>query len=345
MHPDQCALGVRLRQVDWKVRADEAHAQRCGVRAEALLDRGQLGAVEPAAVGVGLDIADQRQVRRATVRIAVGPAQLAARGQPGDRFRRMLVHVVRDDLAELRPVVRVFNVVAVVDRGPHRAVRGDRQSGAVAHAGREDGRLSRRAGRDPHDRRPWRSGVAVLRRDVARRSDREVHRTIGTDGDALQRMRIGTAQVRALGVGQTGGDHTLSSGSAVGIRVRVDLVAFRDIERHAGERQTVRLVQALQQDRRVRPAGGPGRQAEHLTARRHRHQQRAVGCPRGQPGLGNARPHRHGPAGGHQRLAGSVQRRVGQFRRHADGDRSQAGRCRGCRGGRTRRRTRTRRHQ
>ena len=111
-------------------------------------------------VGVGLHVADERQVRRTAVGIAVGPTQFASRRQLGDGLRRMVVDVVGHHLAVGRTLVGDLDVVAVVDRGPHRAVGCDGQSGAVADAGRER-RVGPAARRNPHDGGPlagWRCG-------------------------------------------------------------------------------------------------------------------------------------------------------------------------------------------
>ena len=169
VHADQRPVGVRRAQFT----RGEAHAQRGGVPAETLFYRGQGRAIQLGTVGVGLDIANQREVGGTAVGIAVGPTQFASRRQPRHRLGRMVVDVLLVDL----PGRGVGHVVPVVDRRPHRPVRGDRQSGAVAHSRRERLR-GPTVGGHSHDRRPRRRGVAVLGGDVARRADREVHGAI-----------------------------------------------------------------------------------------------------------------------------------------------------------------------
>ena len=225
----------------------------------------------------------------------------------------MLVDVLGVDVA-----VRVGRVVAVVDRRPHRAVRCDGEAGAVADARRE--RLGRAAARrDPHDRRARGIGVAVLGGDVARRTDREVHRTVGSDGDALQRMRVGAVQFGAARIGKPGGHGPPIGGRAVGVVVRVDLVALGDVQRRTRERHPVRLVETVEQRRLLRRRTGFRRQLHDLSAGGHRYQQRAVRCPRLQPRLRDPRPHRHRPAVGHQRLPWLVERRLSQVAGNVDG--------------------------
>ena len=68
---------------------------------------------------------------------------IRARGEPGHGLGRMVVDVVR--MSTLPSDGLVADIVAVVHRGPHRAVRRDGEPGAVTHAGRERlGRAHRR---------------------------------------------------------------------------------------------------------------------------------------------------------------------------------------------------------
>ena len=211
--------------------------------------------------------------------------------------------------------VRVRCVVAIVDRRPHRTVGCDGQSGAVADARRE--RFGGTAARwDAHDRRARRVGLAVLFGDVARRADREVHRAVGSDGDALQRMRVGAAEFGTARIGKIGGHCSRVDRRPVDVVVRVDLVALGDVQRRARERHPVRLVEALEQRRLLRRRTGFRRQFQDLPARGHRHQQRAVRRPRLQPGLRNPRPHTDRPALGYQRLPRLVEWRLGEVAGH-----------------------------
>ena len=212
------------------------------MRAEALLDRRQRGAVHSRPVGVRGHIADERQIGRAAVGIAIGPTEFAAGGESRQGLRRVLVDVLGVDVA-----VRVGSVIAVVHRRPHRP------SGATARpvplrTPVANGAPARRR-RDPHDGRPRGIGVAVLGGDIACRADREIDRTVGSDGDALQRVRVGAAQFRAALVGKSGGDGSTVGCHPVGVVVGVDLVALGDIEGGAGERHPVRLVQPFEQHR------------------------------------------------------------------------------------------------
>src|SRR6185312_6096040 len=155
----------------------------------------------------------------------------------GNGLRRVAADIVRGDFARLR----VCDVVAVVDRGPHRTVGRDRQTRPVAHAGRE--RLSGpAAGRDPHDRGARRVRRAVVGGDVARRADGEVHRAVRADGDTLQRVGVRAAQIGTPGVRQAGRHGAAVSRYAVGVVVGVNLIALGDVERVARERQTVWLI-------------------------------------------------------------------------------------------------------
>ncbi len=131
------------------------------------------------------------------------------------------------------------------------AVRCHGQAGAVAHTGRE--RLGGpAAGWHPHDRRPGRVRGAVRGRHVAGGADGEVHRAVGADRDALERMGVGAPQVGALRVGQVIGDHPWIRGGAVGVVVRGEAIALRHIQCRAGEGQAVRLLEAVEQHRFVR---------------------------------------------------------------------------------------------
>ena len=230
----------------------------------------------------------------------------------------MVVDVLRDHLAVGRPLVGDRYVVAVVDRRPDGAVGGDRQPGAVAHAGRE--RLcGATARRHAQDGRPGWGGDAILGRDVSGRSDREVHGAIGSHGDALQRVRVRAVQVGTLGVRQARRHRAWVGDRAVDEVERVDLIALRDVQRGAVEGQAVRLVETVDEHRRLRTRAG-GLEAHHLAGAGHRHQHASVRGPRGQSRLGHPGPHRHRPAVGHHGPSRLIEGCRRQPLGHRDGD-------------------------
>ena len=126
----------------------EGHAERGAVGREADLDRRQGRAIQVDAARVGDRVGHERHVGQrpgrmvlVLVGVAVRPSQVPPGGDPGDLVGRMLVDVGLDDLPEgvgvpgIGRVERVGHVVALVHRGPHRAVGGHRQALAVAHPG------------------------------------------------------------------------------------------------------------------------------------------------------------------------------------------------------------------
>jgi hypothetical protein len=86
------------------------------MRADGLLHRWQGRAVEVAAVGIGLYIA-QEHLLAIDVGMAVRPTEFASRRQPGDRFRRVVVDVV-GHFSVRRPQVWVGDLIAIVDCSP-----------------------------------------------------------------------------------------------------------------------------------------------------------------------------------------------------------------------------------
>ena len=329
------------------------------MRAEALLDRGQGGAVQLRAVGVGLHVTDEGPVRvgqcrprRAGVDVGVGmavrPAQVAARAQFGQRFHRVLGDVARQHPAQVGaavtvvvPVVGVGGVVAVVHRGPHRPVGGDRQPGAVADpAGEHLRRTTTR--RHPQDRGPLRGGAPVFDRDVAGGADADVDRTVRTDRDTLQGVRVRPLQVRALGVRQPVEHHPGVADPPVGVAVGLDPVALRHVQGGAGEGDPVRLVQPPQQGLlgggavSVRGRG----EDDHVPGTGPRHQQPSVRSPGQQPGPVDPGPQGNRPAARGLELARGVERCRRQLRGYAQRRRLQGRGRRGYRTGRCRRHVR-----
>lgn len=297
------------------------------MRAEGLLDGRQCGAVHLGAIGIGLQVADQLRRWRA-VGIAVRPTQFTPWRQACDRLGRMVVDVGLHDAA-----VGVGDVVAVVDRGPQRPVRGERKPRSVAHAGRERfGRTT--AGRHPHDGGPRRVGRAVLGRDVARGPDREVHGAVVADDDALECVGVGAAQVGALGVGKTVDNGAAVHRGAVGVVVGVDLIALGHVQRRPREEQSVRLVQPVEQGALC------GKHFQHLAGAGDRDEQGSVGCPRGHAGLGHPRDDLKGPPVRDESLTRLVERCVVETFRHLDRHGCQLSRTGGVFGGGLRRRSR-----
>ena len=168
--------------------------------------------------------------------------------------------------------------------------------------------------RDPQDRRPGRGRGEVVVGDVAGRPGRHVDGTVGTDGHALERVRVLAPQVRALRVRQSGDDGPRAGRGSTGVGVGVHPVALRDVQGGPGEREAVRLVQPVQQHRPGRRSPAVRRQPDDRAVFRHRHQQRAVRRPGGEPRRRHAGEHRHRPAGRHEHLSGHVQRRGSQAR-------------------------------
>jgi hypothetical protein len=115
------------------------------VRGQPDLDPRQCRAVQLGSARIGQRVGDQRDIGQRSlrsalvlVRVAVRPAQVPARRDRHHLVRRVVIDVGRDDLPErllvgpVGPMRRVRDLVPLVHRRPHRAVRRHRQALAVA---------------------------------------------------------------------------------------------------------------------------------------------------------------------------------------------------------------------
>ena len=234
---------------------------------------GALGEEAPVRVVLGVEVEGHvvEPGGGVRVRVGVGPAVVRPVAHAGELIGRVVVDIRGDDLAEVvRPVAvpvvveRVGDVVAVVDRDPQDVGPGDEgQPLGIAQAAREEPPAAA-VGVVLVDRAAHRIAHRVARRGVAHRGDRDVELVVGTDGDVLELVAVGPAELRAARVREVRDDHLppLGEGVAGGVDVAVDLVRLRDVEvgRRAVlvEDDVVRVAQTRDEvrDERVAPAFG-----------------------------------------------------------------------------------------
>ena len=195
-------------------------------------------------------------------------------------------------------VRRVRDVVPLVHRRPHRAVRRHRQALAVADPPLDDPQ-ARPAGADGHDHRALRRHRPVVGVGVRRAAHVEVDRAVRGDRHVLRAVHVVAAGIE---IRQPRGDHRAGAADpAAPPRIPVDLVRLRDVQHppavEPGERHALRVGQPGQQGlhgrgaRRVRP------QLHDLAVARGADEEVTLGRPGLHPGARHPRPNPGRPAG------------------------------------------------